>query len=75
MHNVAEQAFPSRGWFWYVIAAIIFVIFEAVIFVGISNVKREFIIDYGAEVHGAMGEEGMRVERIADAVGMSASSD
>ena len=24
---------------------------EAIIFVGISNVRREFIIDFGAEVH------------------------
>jgi hypothetical protein len=39
--------------------------FEEVRFFGISNVRREFIVDFGAEEHGAMGEEGMGVERYA----------
>jgi hypothetical protein len=45
--------------------------FEEVGFSGISNVSREFIIDFGAEVHGAMGEEGMGMERYAYAIAVT----
>ena len=44
---------------------------KAIIFVGISYVRREFIIYFGTKVHRAMGKEGMGVEGSADGIAVS----
>ena len=44
---------------------------EEVMFERVSNVRWEFIEDFGAKVHGAVGEESVGVERGADVIALS----